>query len=86
MGYWVGGGKVGHAPELYACASCCNTAGPFQICFLLAWEGTMCNQCTGMLTCRLLCVLPLVCLIDNKAQLQNCFDGYEAQGSLYLCS
>ena len=46
----------------------------------------MCNQCTGMLTWRLLCVLPLVCLIDNKAQLQNCFDGYEAQGSLYLCN
>ena len=31
-----GGGGGGRAPEHYARALCCNTAGPFQICFLRA--------------------------------------------------
>ena len=31
-----GGGKGGRAPEHYARALRCNTAGPFQICFLWA--------------------------------------------------
>lgn len=31
-------GEVGGTPEHYVCASCCNMAGPSQICFLQVWN------------------------------------------------